>query len=75
MVWPLAPVDGSAVPKEFVPGVAALVPSVPPIDICDPMRLRPNAAVAKRAIQRAKQRRESGIMIHAPHIEVTWIQI
>lgn len=72
MVWPLAPVDGSAVPKEFVPGVAALEPSVPPIDICDPMPPRPNDAVAERAKQRAKQRRESGFMIHVPHVEVTW---
>lgn len=72
MVWPLAPVDGSAVPEEFVPGVAALVPSVPPVDICDPMPPRPNAAVAERTRQRAKQRRESGFMIPVPHVEVTW---
>lgn len=73
MAWPLALVDGSAVPEEFVPGVAALVPSVPPIDICDPMPPRPNAAGIERAKQRTKQRGESGFMIHVPHVEVTWI--
>jgi hypothetical protein len=33
----LIPDDESAVPKEFVPGAAALVPKAPPVtDMCDP---------------------------------------
>src|SRR5450755_905346 len=35
--WPM-PDDESAVPKELVPGAAALVPKAPPVaDMCDPM--------------------------------------
>ena len=59
--WPM-PDDESAVPKELVPGAAALVPKAPPVtDMCDPMPLPPraSAAVIERPRQRMTQRAES----------------
>ena len=64
------PDDGSAVPRELVPGVAALVPKAPPVtDMCDPIDPidpmpppRANAAVVERPMQRAAQTTESFFM-------------
>src|ERR1700690_1225338 len=53
--WPM-PDDESAVPKELVPGAAALVPKAPPVaDMCDPMPAPPraSAAVVERPTQSA----------------------
>jgi hypothetical protein len=61
--------DGSAVPDEFVPGAAPLVPSAPPpvidIDMCDPMPPRANAA-CESTRQAANKRTETGFMVHSP---------
>ena len=59
--WPM-PDDESAVPRELVPGVAALVPKAPPVtDMCDPIPAPPraSAAVVERLTQRATQIAES----------------
>src|SRR5687767_5829610 len=65
------PDDGSAVPREFVPGAAALVPSAPPlaIDMCDPPPPRADAAPGS-ARQTAMQRNESGLMARTPRVVV-----
>ncbi len=52
-----APDDGSAVPSELVPGVAALVPKAPPIVAAcgDPMPPRANAAPAEPMLMTAQR--------------------
>jgi len=65
ITWPPTP-DGSAVPEEFVPGAAPLVPSAPPpdIDMCDPIPPRANAA-CENARQAANKRNKAGFMGHS----------
>jgi hypothetical protein len=71
------PDDESAVPKELVPGVAALVPKAPPVtDMCDPMPPPPraSAAVVERQTQTATQRAESffipNLLLHTINVTV-----
>jgi hypothetical protein len=62
------PDEESAVPSEFVPGAAALVPKAPPVtgDIeCDAIPPRPKAAVMESPMLTATQRIESVFMIDA----------
>jgi hypothetical protein len=81
------PDAGSAVPDEFVPGVAAVVPnSLPDIDMCDPsdicepmmpldmcapMPPRPNAAVAESPTEMKRQRKTSRLIGHTPPVEIS----
>ena len=57
MGWPPMSSGESAVPNEFVPGLAALLPNAPPvIDIaCDPMPPRANAIVLGSTTQATMQ--------------------
>jgi len=61
--WPM-PDDESAVPKELVPGAAALLPKAPPVtDMCDPMPApRASAAAVERPTKSVTQRTESFVM-------------
>ena|ERR1700761_1947114 len=81
-----APDDERAVPNEFVPGVAALVPKAPPVtDMCDPMPPpRANAVAVERLTQKATQRTQSVFMLSLhrtrdqrrslKRIHLTWVR-